>query len=222
VNKIRTPVNKQVGEKHMPDTPVVGETGAPVEPKNNVTPTETPQEKPVDPAVEAERKRAEQAEMRANQLANQLKAKEDAEAAAKAKELEDQNKFKDLYEQEKAKREKAESDKEEADRQAAIKAKTDELFKDYPEAVRELADDTGLSLSDTDEDTVEVFKAKLDKINSKVSNDQKVTPNNPGTPSPKTVTSPQEMHEMMKDPAKFEEYIKKNSKGMASMTRKTE
>lgn len=203
----------------MPDTPT-GETVAPVVPKNDVTPTVTPPvEKTVDNSeLEAARKKAEQAEMRANQLANKLEAIEKAEADSKAKELEEQNKFKDLYEQEKTKREQIESEKEAAERKAEIKTKSDELFKDYPDSVKELADDTGLTLADTDEDTVAAFKDKLDRIKSKVAN-QKVTPNNPGTPAPQTDVSSQDMHDIMADPKKFEEYVRKNTKGIASMTR---
>lgn len=205
----------------MADTPT-GETVPAAEPKNNVNPTVPPvTEKPVDPEVEKLRKEKEQAEMRANQLANKLEAKEKAEADARAQELEEQNKYKDLYESEKAKRQQIESDKEESERKAAVKAKSDELFKDYHESVKELADDTGLTLADTDEDTVEAFKEKLERISKKVNN-SKVTPNNPGTPSPKTEMSKQDLHEIMQDPKKFEEYVRKNTKGIASMARKTE
>lgn len=202
-----------------PETPI-GETPVVTDPKNNANPVVTPAVNTPDPEVERLRKEAEQATMRANQLANQLKAKEDAEAAARAKDLEEQNKFKDLYEDEKAKRLKAESDKEAADRQTAIKAESDKLFNEFPKEVRELADDTGLTLTDTDDDTVAAFKDRLDRISKKVGV-QKITPNNPGNPTPSSVVSPNDMHAIMSDPVKFAEYVQKNLKTVAPMMRQT-
>lgn len=203
----------------MTDTPQ-GETVVVEPPKNDAaTPVTPPVEdkKQDNSEVERLRKEAEQATMRANQLANQLKAKEDAEAAAEAKELEEQNKFKDLYEQEKAKRLEVESAQEKQEKDAAIKVESDKLFAEYPEQVKALADEAGMSLSDTDEEAVATLKAKLDKISGLVAA-PKVTANNPGSPSPKIDLSPQELHETLNDPAKFEAFVKKNFKGITSMT----
>jgi vacuolar-type H+-ATPase subunit E/Vma4 len=172
----------------------------------------------VDPEVERLRKEAEQATMRANQLANQLKAKEEAEAAQKAKELEEQNEFKTLYEQEKARREEIETAQAQAERQAAVKAASDKLFSEYPEQVKALAEEAGMSLSSVDDDAVAAFKAKLDKVSGMVAA-PKVTANNPGTvPAPSDV-SPMDMHKILNDPEKFQEYIQKNYKGISQLTR---
>lgn len=203
----------------QPETPK-GETPVVTDPKTNANPTPpAPQVPSVDTAeVERLRKEAEQATMRANQLANQLKAKEDAEAEAKAKELEEQNKYKDLFEQEKAKRQEIEAAKEKADRDTAIKAEQDKVFSEYPDEVKSLAEEVGLNLTDTEDDTIAAFKSKLDNISSKIKA-PKVTPNNPGNQAPKTDLTPQETYEMLRDPVKFSEYMRKNSKGVASMMR---
>lgn len=202
----------------MADTPP-GETVVVEDPKNNATPTVTPPvEKAVDPELEKARKEAEQATLRANQLANQLKAKEDADATAKAKELEEQNKFKDLYEQEKARREEAETAKEKSESAAAVKAKQDEIFAGYSEEVKNLATELGVTLTDTEDDTVEAFKAKLDKAAGTIKS-PKVTPNNPGNPgtSSDAPMDPAALQAIMRDPIKFQDYLNKNFKGIASM-----
>lgn len=207
----------------QPETPN-GETPVVTDPKTNANPTVTPSSQTVDATeVERLRKEAEQATMRANQLANQLKAKEDAEAAAKAKELEEQNQYKTLYEQEKAKREGIEAEREENERKRTLKAESDKLFAQYPDQVRVLAEEAGMSLLGTDETSVEAFKAKLDKVNGLIKS-PKVTPNNPGnrTPSANQETvDPNEMHAMLNDPVKFEKYLKENTKGIASMLKPT-
>lgn len=208
----------------MADTPN-GET-VPIEPKNDVnnpvTPTVTPEEKRPDPQVAEVLKRAEQAEMRANQLANQLKAKEDAEREARERELEEQNKFKELYDQEKARREQLESEKERAEHDAEIKAKSDEIYKDYPDSVREIAEEADLKLPDTDEDSIEVFKNKLDNFKAKLGN-PKINPNNPGEPSPKPKDfNPAIYKDLAKNPKKLEEYWAKHSPVMAQMIKPAE
>jgi small-conductance mechanosensitive channel len=205
----------------MADT-LNGETVTPEALENNANPVATPAVNAPDNAeVERLKKEAEQATLRANQLANQLKAKEEAEAAAKAKELEEQNKFKDLYEQEKAKREQIETDQAQAERQASIRTESDKLFAEYPEQVKALAEEAGMNLSDTDEDSVAAFKAKLDKVSSLVKQ-PKVTPNNPGVQTPHEELSPNDMHAMLNDPVKFDAYARKNLKGTAAMMRPTE
>lgn len=207
----------------MADTPN-GETGTPVEPKNNVNNPVTPpiEEKKPDPQVAEVLKRAEQAEMRANQLANQLKAKEDAEREAQEKELVEQNKFKDLYEQSDARVRELEAEADRKENEAQVKAKTNEIYKDYPETVREIAEEADLKLSSTDEDAVEAFKQKLDNFKAKLGS-PKVSPNNPGDLSPKPKEfNPAQFKDLAKDPKKLEEYWKKNSPVMASMLRPTE
>lgn len=203
----------------QPETPS-GETQVVTDPKTNATPTVT-QPSAVDAQLEKLRKEAEQATMRANQLANQLKAKEDAEAAAKAAELAEQNKFKDLYEQEKAKRLEVETAQAEAERKSLLKEASDKLFAQYPEQVKSLAEKTGMTLTSADEDDVAAFKARLDEVSTLVKQ-PKVTANNPGERSTVTEMAPMDLHAIANDPKKFEEYLKKNNPGVASMMKPAE
>lgn len=63
--------------------------------------------------------------------------------------------------------EKAQLDREKA---ATVKSKETELLSGYSDDVRELATDLGVNLSDAeDEDAIDLFKQKLDKLNAKVS-----------------------------------------------------
>jgi chromosome segregation ATPase len=202
-----------------PATPQ-GETQVVTDPKTNANPTvQTPA---ANPELEAARKRAEQAEMQANMLRNQLAAREKAEAESKARELEEQNQFKTLYDQEKARREAIEAAQAEAERKATLAEETNKLLSQYPDAVKSLAETTGLSLTDIDDASVEAYKAKLDKIKAQIPQ-AKVTANNPSSTTP-TITelTGQDINTLMKDPKKFEEYLRKNSKGIASMLRATE
>jgi hypothetical protein len=203
----------------MADTPT-GETVVPEPLKNDVQPPATPaMDKPAeDSEVEKLRKQLLQEQMEKNQLRNKLEAEEKAKAEAAAKELEEQNKYKDLWEQSQAKLTEIETAKEKEEREAALKAESDKLFAEYPEQVKVLAEEAGMSLSDTDEATVAAFKAKLDKVSGLVAQ-PKVTPNNPGNPATKTDMSQDDLRAIMRDPARFEKYVKENFKGIASLTR---
>lgn len=203
----------------QPETPN-GETPVVTDPKTLPNPTPAPQAQAPDPEIERLRKEAEQQKMRANQLENQLADKEKAEQDALDEKLKEQNKYKDLYEQEKTRREEIETAAEKAARESAVKAESDKLFGEYPEAVRALADDVGLKLEDADEDTVAAFKTKLESISGKIKQ-PKVTANNPNVNTPQQPeTTSQEMHEIMRDPAKFQEYLQKNFKGVSTMMTK--
>lgn len=199
----------------MADT-APAETEPEVTPKNDTPAPTTPVEekKTEDSETEALRKKAEQAEMRANQLANQLKAKEDAEAQAKAKQLEEQEQFKTLYEQEKSKREEIEREKEAEEQQKAVNEAAQNVLSDYPEEVKALAEDTGLGLQDVTEEAVAEFKAKLDKIQTRVGS--KVTPNNPPAPSGQKEYSRDELREILNDPVKRDEYYRQKD-GVTAM-----
>lgn len=201
-----------------PATPIEGETTVVTDPKTNANPTPVATPAVDTGEVEKLRKEKEQAEMQANMLRNQLKEKEDAEAAARTKQLEEQNKFKDLYEQTQAKLRETETAIETAQKAAEVKTATDKLFADYPEQVKVIAEETGLSLADTDEDTIAAFKTKLDKLTPMVSGG-KVTPNNPGVATPVTEVTNNDIAAMMNDPKKLEEYFRKNSKGIGQMVR---
>ena len=168
----------------MSDTPN-GETAKTEALENKPdAPVATPHvEKDNTEEVERLRKQAEQAEMRANQLANQLKAKEEAEAAQKQKELEENNEFKSLYEQERAKREELESERASEEQKREINIASQNLLKEYSDDVKQLADDAGISLQGTSDEEVAAFKSTLDKFQARLGK-QSVSPNNPVTPTP--------------------------------------
>jgi membrane protein involved in colicin uptake len=199
-----------------PATPKPGETGTPKAPEN-VTPTSAPaQGNASDPAVEQLRKEKEQAEMRANQLANQLKAREEAEAAAKAKELEENNEFKTLHEQEKAKNVALQAQIDADKAQKELEGAKAKVLADYSDEVKAVAKEFDVDLSSADDDATAAFKGKLDKIQLRVGTSGKVTPNNPGAPSTAPAVSGVELGHALKDQSKFEEIISKRP-GLAAM-----
>lgn len=198
------------------ETPNKGETETPKAPENG---TQTPAPNTgnaSDSAVEQLRKEKEQAEMRANQLANQLKAKEEAEAAAKAKELEEQNQFKDLYEQEKAKREQIESEREAEERRKELKKAETGVLAEYPEEVKALVEETGMTLDSTDEEAIAAFKEKVENINKRVGATGKVGHNNPNRPNEAPVPTGDDLKLALKDPNAFAEIVSKRP-GIAVM-----
>lgn len=203
----------------MPEDTPTGETAPAQAPSNNVAPPAAPPANAVDPAeVERLRKDKEQQDLRIRQLENEKATALKAEEERKAKELESQNEFKTLYEQEKEAREKAEGEKAATERLVAVKAETDKLLTDYSPEVRKLVETTGLTLSDTDETTVNAFKAKLEEIKSTVGT-PRVAPNNPGqqAPTPPSFANPETgivEHELKG--AKFDE-IARSMPGIASM-----
>lgn len=201
----------------MGDTPNEGETAnqQPLENNNGQPATPVVEKKTEDSEVEAARKRAEQAEMQANMLRNQLKAKEDAEAAAKAKQLEEQNEYKTLYEQEKAKREEADREREADEQRKAVTETRQNILSDYTDEVKETAKKLGLDLNDVTEEAVTEFKGKLDTLQSQASN-QRVTPNNPGAPSGKQQYSREELYLILNDPAKRDAYYRSKKDGITA------
>lgn len=205
----------------MSDTPNTGETVAPVTPKNDATPPVVPAVvKTEDNAVEELKKQLQQQELRANQLANQLKAKEEAEAKAKEKELEEQNQFKDLFEQEKAKREALEQEQETKAKQAELDKAKSEVLNGFSEEVKQSAEKLGLTLLDTDEASVEAFKEKLAVLGT--ANPPKVMPNNPAPDSnTKVELTTEELRTVVDDDNAFHDLMMKKFPGIASMTGKS-
>lgn len=191
--------------------------------KNEVTnPTPAPAPKVEDNAVEELRKKLEQQEMRANQLANQLKAKEEAEAKAKEKELEEQNQYKDLFEQEKAKREALETQQETEKRQAELEKAKAETLAGFSDDVKQAAEKLGLTLLDTDESSVEAFKEKLAVLQGESSDQSPVTPNNPNPTTQKVDLTPDQIRESLagdKTGQVFHDLVTKNYPGIAAMTK---
>jgi hypothetical protein len=167
----------------MADTPT-GETVTPGDSQTTVPTTSTPSQDNVSAAeVERLRKAAEQAEMRANQLKNELDKKKAEDEAARLKQLEENEEWKQLAEQSKIKLEEFENAREAEQRQATLKTATTEIFSQFPDEVKEIAEETGLTITeDTDEARI-ALKAKLEKIATKVVKSRDVTPNNPANPA---------------------------------------
>jgi hypothetical protein len=165
----------------MADTPN-GETATQGDSQTTVPTPAAPVANASDPAeVERLRKEAEQATLRANQLANQLKAKEDAEEKARQAALEEQNEWKTIAEQEKAKRLDLEAEQERAVAKIQLDESQTEVFKEFPDDVVELAKDTGLTLNENSEEAKEALKSKLNKLSERISSSSNVTPNNQAT-----------------------------------------
>lgn len=203
----------------MTDTPKAGETG--VEPsKNDASTTAAPTTvNTVDTAeVERLKKEAEQAIMRANQLSNELKKRDEAAEAAKRKQLEENEEWKSLAEQERERREALESEMEAKERQSQLKTATSQVLSQFPAEVVELAEETGLSLTDTSDEAQAAFKEKLEKIQTKVVKDAKVTPNNPQAPSTK-VTDKELLQRMGNGDKEARHQIISNLPGVQEMRR---
>jgi hypothetical protein len=169
----------------MADTPT-GETVAPTAPSNETGNTNTPPQVNVSADVEAAKREAEQAKIRANQLANEnAKLKADQEAAHQ-RQLEEKEEFKTLYEQTQSKLKEIEDAQSERERQTQLNTSTEDLFKDYPPNVVELAKTAGLGLSDDSDAAKAALKEKLDAFKEKVGS---VTPsaNNPRQTTPQQV-----------------------------------
>lgn len=161
----------------MEGTLPISETAAQQPLENNTNPsTTTPPVVNVD--AEAIRKELEQERMRKNQLENELKKFKEAQDAAKAKELEEKEEYKTLYEEQKAENERIRLEKESAERQSTLNEEKNALLAEFPQAVREIAETTGLSLADDSDEAKEALKAKLTEISERVGSDARVTPNN--------------------------------------------
>lgn len=135
--------------------------------------------------VERLRKEAEQATMRANQLANQLESKTKAEEAAKQKQMEDKEEFKQLYEQLKQQIDERDARDAERERQATLQGATQDILKEYPQEVQELATTAGLSLNDDSDEAKKTLTEKLDAFKARV-----VTTGVPVTSNNTTQTAP--------------------------------
>jgi hypothetical protein len=204
----------------MTDTLVPSETDESKPLENNATNQGTPPAvKTEDNEAEKLRKQLQQAEMERNQLRNKLEAGEKAKAEADAKKLEEQNEFKTLYEQEKARREAVETEAEQKERTEAIAKAQSEVLSGYSDEVRTLAEEAGMTLPDTDESSVEAFKAKIEKINGMVVKTTGVGANNPNRQSDKPTLTPDQLRQAMKDPDAFHNYVVERFPGIASMTK---
>lgn len=175
----------------MSDTPN-GETAMTQPLDNNVNGVTTTPVVNVDPAVAEAVKRAEQAQMEANMLRNKLKALEDAESAAKSAQLEEQQEYKTLYEQEKAERQRIALESEAESKKQTLASEESKIIAQYAPEVLEIAKELGFGLTDANEDAVAAFKSKLDKVSEKVGAKIGVQPNNT-----RTVANPQSREELL-------------------------
>jgi hypothetical protein len=173
----------------MADTPT-GETVTPEPLSNEGNPTATtPVVNAIDPAeVERLKKELAQAQMQANQLTNKLTAKEQEEAAAKAKQLEEKEEFKTLYEQTQARLKEIEDRDAANERSQHLTTETSTIFADYPETVVELAKTAGLGLTDDSDAAKAALKEKLDSFKARVGTSSPITSNNPEAPVQTTDT----------------------------------
>jgi len=201
----------------MADTPI-GETANPGDSKTEGTTVATPVVNATDNAeAEQLKKELEQARMRASQLENQVKKNDEEKAEAERKQLEENNEWKTLAEQEKARREELETQAETEKRTKELKEATDTVLSEYSDAVKEIAEEAGLTALDNSEEEVARFKGRLDKISAKLPTSQ-VSANNPQNPtSTNQKLSSDEMKLALKDEKNFHDLITKLP-GVASMT----
>jgi len=172
----------------MADTPSNGETASQGTVSNDVSQVSTPAG---DNANSAEvgrlRKELEQKTMRENQLANELEQKRKAEETAKAEQLREKEEFKTLYEQTQSRLNEMETNAEAERKRQQLGQATQDILKEYPDTVKDLAATAGLSLNDDTEEAKTELKGKLDDIKSKVAPTSTVTANNPRSPAPSNV-----------------------------------
>lgn len=205
----------------MPDGTPNGETDNGKAPSNNATTPAAPVANASDQAeVERLRKEKEQAEMRARQLENEADARKKADEEAEKKKLEENEQFKTLHEQDQAKIRELEADKAANEKKAEVKTKADEVMGEFSPEVRKLAEEVGVSLTDTDEASVNAFKERLDKLNAPFGGNKRVTPNNPNnsTPGKPTFENADGVIEkpLDKDPQKMDQMLR-DMPGIASM-----
>lgn len=173
----------------MADTPKEGETVTPGDSQTTVTTTSAPV---VDNAGAAEVERLrlekEKADLRIRQLENKLTAREKDDEDAKQKQLEEQGKFEDLYKKAEEERNNLIRERDDAAKQTNLNKTREELLSKFPTNVQEIAETTGLSLTDDSEEAVADLTKKLESIASKVPKDTRIQGSNP---APVTDTAPE-------------------------------
>lgn len=170
----------------MADTdPATGaETVAPVAPSNEPGNAAVPPVVNSSADVEAAKRETEQARMRANQLENELKKVKETQEAADRQKLEETQEFKALYEKSNADLKALQETQERELRQTQLNTATEEVFKEYPTEVVELAKTAGLSLNDDSEAGTAALKEKLDAFKARVSPNASVSSSNPAITTP--------------------------------------
>lgn len=142
--------------------------------------TSVPQPAPVqgNAELESERKAREQAEMERNLLRNKVSEFEKAQAQAEADRLKEKEDYKTLWEQANAQLTEKLTAEEQAAFQAEVAKKESEVTSQYSEEVLDIAKTAGLKLDGVEDDSLEAFKTKLDKISEKVGGTAKNRPEN--------------------------------------------
>ena len=169
----------------MADTPKEGETAEPKVPENNDGGAPAPSGGATNDEAAELRKQLEQQRMRANQLENEKRERDKVQAEADRKKLEEQNEYKELFEKTDAELKAIREREEKAARDAELSKVSEDVLKDYPKEVRELAETAGLGLTDESEVARTAFKEKLDAIAARITPGRTATPNNPSsTPTP--------------------------------------
>lgn len=205
----------------MADTPS-GETVTPVAPSNEPSTTAAPATDNSSADVEQAKREAEQARIRANQLENELKKLRDQQAEAERKKLEENEEWKTIAEKSQSELRELREEQDRQARQSALTAATENVFKDYPAEVVDIAKTTGLSLLDDSESARTALTEKLNTIKDKLGvGAPTVTSSNPMTPAASTSSGEPErlgqprtigFDDGGKDlkpanPAKFREYV---------------
>lgn len=165
-----------MAEPVVPTEPV-----AVAEPKNDSVPTPPA---PANDEAEKLRKELDQARMRANQLENEKRDRDKATEEAQRKSLEEQNEFKELYEKSNAELKRIHDEQEATTRQTELQTATQDVLKDFPTEVIEIAKTAGLSLTDDSEASKAALTEKLNSIKERVApnSNPTVEPSNPYNP----------------------------------------
>jgi len=157
-----------------------------------------------DAEVERLKKEAEQARMRANQAQNELDRIKAEQDAARAKQLEEKEEFKVLYEQTQSQLNEIRENQAAQERQTQLSTATQEVFKDYSANVVELAKTAGLSLTEDSDEARTALKGKLDIFQAQVGG---TTPK-AGASNPRQTTP---------NPVSREELVTRNAEGVSPM-----
>lgn len=118
--------------------------------------------------------------MERNQLRKQTEEARQKAEEAERKDLENKEEFRQLYEREQQKREEYEQKLRDMEQQREHRELRDSVLSEYPDEVRQLADDLGVQLDTSqDEETAKSeYKSKLDKLHERVQGGQQQQQNN--------------------------------------------
>lgn len=155
------------------------------EPDNGATPSETAAAEKLKndaAALEDQLKKERQERMAQNAELNKLreenKKREEADAEAAKKKLEEDGELKTLIEQERERGERLEKELADRDLSATLATANAEILGKYPKAVQKIAQTAGMTLTDDSDEAKTALTEKLDSIAKDLSSQQKVRGNN--------------------------------------------